>query len=210
MPSTPAVMDSAIVCSRPDELTALPRDRPPAARMMMVQRKLLKSSLVRIPVPKKRTMGMMATTPMSPKMDSSWWLTHHRTMVTRVTTLMNHCTPVNLSFKGRMGTMLVPRPGWKVMRRKTQISKMEMMQTGSATKNHTPQEGSGCMFCSAMRFWGEAMGDAAPPMLEERAMPMRSALVMSESAGRLRRMGWDVSLVRKAWKVVTYLDDGEA
>jgi hypothetical protein len=33
------------------------------------------------------------------------------------------------------------------------------------------------------------MGEAAPPMLEERAMPMRRALVMSESAGKLRRMG---------------------
>lgn len=33
------------------------------------------------------------------------------------------------------------------------------------------------------------MGDAAPPMLEDSAIPKRSALVMSESAGRLRRMG---------------------
>jgi hypothetical protein len=69
------------------------------------------------------------------------------------------------------------------------MHRMEMMQTGSATKNHTPQLGSGDMFCKAMRFWGEAMGEAAPPMLEERAMPRRSALVMSESAGRFRRMG---------------------
>jgi hypothetical protein len=35
------------------------------------------------------------------------------------------------------------------------------------------------------------MGDAAPPMLDESAMPMSSALVISESAGRLRRMGYD-------------------
>lgn len=96
------------------------------------------------------------------------------------------------------------------MRRKTQINRMEMMHTGSATKNQTPQDGSGCMFCSAIRFWGEAMGDAAPPMLEERAMPMRSALVMSESAGRLRRMGCDVSWMRMFWKVLAYLDDREA
>jgi hypothetical protein len=46
-----------------------------------------------------------------------------------------------------------------------------------------------------MRFWGEAMGEAAPPMLEERAMPRRRALVMSESAGRLRRMGCGGELV---------------
>lgn len=37
------------------------------------------------------------------------------------------------------------------------------------------------------------MGEAAPPMLEDRAMPRRSALVMLESAGRLRRMGYTVS-----------------
>jgi hypothetical protein len=40
-----------------------------------------------------------------------------------------------------------------------------------------------------MRFCGEAMGDAAPPMLDAKAIPRRSALVMLESAGRLRRMG---------------------
>lgn len=68
---TRTVMASVTVCRRPDELTALPRDRPPAARMMIVQGKLLKSSFVRIPTPKKRTIGMMAMTPMSPKTFSS-------------------------------------------------------------------------------------------------------------------------------------------
>jgi hypothetical protein len=87
--------------------------------------------------------------------------------------------------------MLVPRPGWKVINKNTQISRIEMMHTGSATKNHTPHDGSGCMFCKAIRFCGDAMGDAAPPMLDESAMPMSSALVISESAGRLRRMGYD-------------------
>ena len=193
IPSTPSVIDCAMVCRRPDELTDLPSARPPAASMMIVQRKLLKSSFVRMPVPKKRTRGIMATTPMSPKTGSSWWLTHQRMMVTTVTMLMKYWTPVNLSLSGRIGTMVVPRPGWKVTRRRSQIRTMEMMQTGSATKNHTPQEGSGCMFWRAMRFWGEAIGEAAPPMLEERAMPRRSALVIFESAGRLRRMGCLIS-----------------
>lgn len=71
MPSTCFVMIVAMLLRRPEEFTALPRDKPPAARMMMVQRKLLKSSLVRMPVPKKRTMGMMATIPISPKSHSS-------------------------------------------------------------------------------------------------------------------------------------------
>jgi hypothetical protein len=33
------------------------------------------------------------------------------------------------------------------------------------------------------------MGDAAPPMFEDRAIPSISALDISLSAGRLRRMG---------------------
>jgi hypothetical protein len=44
-----------------------------------------------------------------------------------------------------------------------------------------------------MRFCGDAMGEAAPPMLDARAIPRSSAFVMLESAGRLRRMGCLVS-----------------
>lgn len=139
-------MAPAIVCKSPELETALPRERPPAARMMMVQRKLLKSSFVRMPVPKKRTMGMMATTPISPKTLSSWCVTHQRMIVTTVTPLMNHCMPVNLSFIGRIGTMVVPLPGWKVTRSKSQMRRMEMIQTGKATKNQVPQPGWGRMF----------------------------------------------------------------
>lgn len=69
--STRTVMPVAMVWSKPDEVTDLPRQRPPAARMMIVQRKLLKSSLLRIPVPKNRTRGIMAMTPMSPNTCSS-------------------------------------------------------------------------------------------------------------------------------------------
>jgi len=158
----------------------------------MVQRKLLKSSLVRMPVPKKRTMGMMATTPMSPKTCCSWCDMHHRMIVTRVTMLMNHCVPENLSFMGRIGTMVVPLPGWKVTRSKTQMRNIDMMQIGSAMKNHTPHEGCGRIFWRAMIFWGEAMGEAAPPMFEASAMPRIKALENSESDGRLRRSGYTV------------------
>lgn len=91
------------------------------------------------------------------------------------------------------------------------MRRIDMIHTGRATKNQTPHDGSGFMFWSAMRFWGEAMGDAAPPMLDDSAMPRSNAFVMSESAGRLRRMGcillaWKTSMRRRR----TYLDDGEA
>lgn len=85
--------------------------------------------------------------------------------------------------------MVVPRPGWKVRRSKSQIRRIETIQTGKATKNQMPQPGCGRMFCRAMMFWGEAMGDAAPPMLEASAMPRIRALEKDESDGRLRRRG---------------------
>jgi hypothetical protein len=60
----------------------------------------------------------MSTTPMSPNVLSSWWETYYSTIVATVTMEMNHCTPVNLSFIDLIGTMEVPRPGWKVTRRR--------------------------------------------------------------------------------------------
>ena len=77
---------------------------------------------------------------------------HQRTIVTTVTTLINHCTPVNLSLIGRMGMMVVPLPGRKVTRRRSQIRRIEMMQTGKATKNQVAQPGWGRMFWRAMMF----------------------------------------------------------
>ena len=138
-------MAFAIVCRRPELETAFPRLRPPAARMMMVQRKLLKSSLVRIPVPKKRTMGMIATTPISPKMCSNWWEKHQRIMVPIVTMLMKYWTPVKGSRTGRMGIMSMPLEG-NVITSKIQIRTIDVIHTGSAMKNHMPQLGLGFMF----------------------------------------------------------------
>lgn len=151
-PATPLVIERAIVCRSPEEVTAFPRQSPPDARMMMVQRKLLKSSFVRMPVPKNSTRGRMAITPMSPNVLSSWWLTHHRHIVPIVTMVMNHWMPVNLSFTGRMGMIVVPRLGLKVIRRRTQMARIERMQIGNAIKNHIPQLMAGSMFCNAMIF----------------------------------------------------------
>ena len=75
------------------------------------------------------------------------------------------------------------------MRRRIQIRKIEITQTGSAMKNQVPQLGCGLMFCRAMMFCGEAIGEAAPPMLAARAMPRMRAFEKFESDGRLRRRG---------------------
>jgi hypothetical protein len=85
--------------------------------------------------------------------------------------------------------MDVPFPGWKVSRRRNQISKIDMMQTGRAIKNQTSQLGSGFMFWRAMMFCGEAIGEAAPPILEASAMPSMRALEKRESEGRFLRIG---------------------
>ena len=69
------------------------------------------------------------------------------------------------------------------------MRRIETMQTGRAMKNQTPQLGWGRMFWSAIMFCGEAMGEAAPPILEARAMPRMRALEKLESEGRLRRSG---------------------
>lgn len=42
-------------------------------------------------------------------------------------------------------------------------------------------------------FCGEAMGEAAPPILEARAIPRMRALEKLESEGKLRRSGWTKS-----------------
>ncbi len=41
----------------------------------------------------------------------------------------------------------------------------------------------------AIRFWGDAIGESIPPILEERAIPRIKAFDMFESDGRLRSMG---------------------
>lgn len=108
--STRAVICSASVFNRPEDLTAFPNERPPAARMMMVQRKLLKSSFVRMPVPKNKASGMIAITPMSPSA-GSWCEKHHNAIVMSVTTLINHWIPVKGSLMERIGTIFVPLDG---------------------------------------------------------------------------------------------------
>lgn len=43
-------------------------------------------------------------------------------------------------------------------------------------------------------FWGEAIGESIPPILEARAMPRISALDIWESDGRLRSIGCESQL----------------
>jgi len=88
-----------------------------------------------------------------------------------------------------MGIIVVPLPGWNVMSSRAQIRSIEKMQIGRVTKNQAPQLGSGLMFCSAMIFCGEAIGEAIPPMLEASAMPRINALENFESEGKLRSIG---------------------
>ena len=51
-------------------------------------------------------------------------------------------------------------------------------------------------------FWGEAIGEAAPPMFEANAMPRMRALEKSESPGKFRSNGYhDISTVCRSASV---------
>ena len=57
------------------------------------------------------------------------------------------------------------------------MSQAQMMrsmkrQSGRETANQLPQEGAGVMYETVMMFWGDEMGEAIPPTLAARAIPM--------------------------------------
>lgn len=61
-------------------------------------------------------------------------------------------------------------------------------------------------------FWGDAMGDAIPPMFAARAMPRIRARENLESEGRFRRRGYDETV--RWWSIngvrrVAHLNYGE-
>lgn len=64
------------------------------------------------------------------------------------------------------------------------------IHNGIATKNHSAHEGGGFIFWMATTFWGEEMGDAIPPRLDESAMPIIKHEPNVESTGSVRKMGW--------------------
>lgn len=60
-------------------------------------------------------------------------------------------------------------------------------------------------------FCGEAIGEAAPPILEASAIPRMSAFEKLESEGRLRRSGLrSCQAPTLIWVGRTYLYDGKA
>ena len=59
------------------------------------------------------------------------------------------------------------------------MARTDRDDTGMEMANHWSQDKGGDMSPRAMRFWGDEMGDACPPMLAARAM----AIYMSASKG---------------------------
>ena len=85
------------------------------------------------------------------------------------------------------------------------------MQTGRETKHQNPLLGGVRWFGRAIMVWGAATGEAAPPMLEARAMPRMRAFEKLESEGRLRSSGLGVCQAStSSWTGQTYLYDGKA
>ena len=59
-----------------------------------------------------------------------------------------------------------------------------------------------------MIFWGEAIGEAAPPILEANAMPSMSAFEKLESDGKFLSNGWhNVSILSRKGVFELYLND---
>ena len=46
------------------------------------------------------------------------------------------------------------------------------------------------MYCRAIRFCGDAIGDVCPPMFDASAMPITMLVAYGDFGGRLRRIGW--------------------
>lgn len=129
--------------NKPDELTALPKVVPPMAKTTIVHIKLLKSSEVRRPVPKKTTIGMMEIIPISPKTPEIWLERHQRIIVVIQTKLTNHCVKVNGSRDGCNCRIFTFGSGGKVMIKRTQVAMIQMKHTGNAIINHSAQDGEG-------------------------------------------------------------------
>lgn len=59
-----------------------------------------------------------------------------------------------------------------------------MPETGSAIMNQRPQSSGGSIACSAIRFWGDEIGDDWPPMLAASAI---ASCVARGGGSRLER-----------------------
>ena len=115
-------------------------------------------------------------TPMSPTYCSIECSTHQSAIVPKHTKDTQYCLPVKRSFVGRI--VLISRShspsgeraGLYDTRRKSQMTRIEMAETGSATANQLPQSRGGSIACSAMRFCGEDMGELCPPIFAASAI----------------------------------------
>src|SRR6266702_1568514 len=82
------------------------------------------------------------------------------------------------------------------------MSTIEMPETGSATKNQRPQSSGGSIACSAIRFWGDEIGDDCPPMLAASAIASCAARGGSRLEQELNdnRVGKEVLTTRQGPK----------
>lgn len=69
------------------------------------------------------------------------------------------------------------------------MKKIDAEATGMETANHPSQEIGGFIYSRAIKFWGDEIGEAIPPMLDAKAIPRMSDFEKGDFAGRVRRIG---------------------
>jgi hypothetical protein len=70
-----------------------------------------------------------------------------------------------------------------------QVVMIVKAEIGIPIENQTIQDGGGLMYESAIRFCGEAIGEACPPMSAANAIPKMRDLVYGDRVGIVLKIG---------------------
>lgn len=144
--------------------------------MIVINQSITPRTFFSTPVAKNATIGTIAMIPMSPTKPSISCSKHQRAIVNKQTNVTQYCVRVKDSLVGRIGRISISpspsgeRAGRYITSNSSQMSTMEIMDTGSATANQLAQSSLGSIAARAIRFCGDDIGELWPPMLAAKAM----------------------------------------
>lgn len=73
------------------------------------------------------------------------------------------------------------------------MKKIEVEATGIETANQPSHEMGGFIYSNAIKFCGEEMGEAIPPIFDASAIPRMSDLEKGDFAGSVRKIGCHIT-----------------